>query len=335
MPTLPTSSAPGRWRDRPLPLLCLGLLTLLLLVLAAVCLGSVPVPLRDVVAAVTGGEVPRQSYNIIHHVRLPRVAAALMAGSALAVSGAVLQAVLMNPLAGPNIIGVNAGSGLFVLVAAVLLPGRWEVIPLAAFLGALLACGIIYGLAAATGASRITIVLAGVAVSAMPVYTLVSHGRFPYLGYPRRMGREDREKVEEALALTDTARYRHRSVAELSGGQRQKVYFAMALAQDTPLVLLDEPATYLDLRHQLELMELIRLLQSRGKTVAAVLHDLPQALEWADRVAVLEDGKIADQGPPAEVFDRGTLDRVFGLASHRLTVEGKERYFFTKAGGAV
>ena len=165
MPTLPTSSAPGRWRDRPLPLLCLGLLTLLLLVLAAVCLGSVPVPLRDVVAAVTGGEVPRQSYNIIHHVRLPRVAAALMAGSALAVSGAVLQAVLMNPLAGPNIIGVNAGSGLFVLGAAVLLPGRWEVIPLAAFLGALLACGIIYGLAAATGASRITIVLAGVAVS--------------------------------------------------------------------------------------------------------------------------------------------------------------------------
>lgn len=184
-------------------------------------------------------------------------------------------------------------------------------------------------------ARLVSVLPQGRPVSAMPVYTLVSHGRFPYLGYPRRMGREDREKVEEALALTDTARYRHRSVAELSGGQRQKVYFAMALAQDTPLVLLDEPATYLDLRHQLELMELIRLLQSRGKTVAAVLHDLPQALEWADRVAVLEDGRIADQGPPAEVFDRGTLDRVFGLASHRLTVEGKERYFFTKAGGAV
>ena len=172
-------------------------------------------------------------------------------------------------------------------------------------------------------------------VSAIPVESLVAHGRFPYLGWPRRMRRSDREKVEEALILAGVAEYRHRSVAELSGGQRQKVYFAMALAQDTPLVLLDEPATYLDLRHQLELMELIRLLQSRGKTVAAVLHDLPQALEWADRVAVLEDGKIADQGPPAEVFDRGTLDRVFGLASHRLTVEGKERYFFTKAGGAV
>ena len=184
-------------------------------------------------------------------------------------------------------------------------------------------------------ARMVSVLPQGRPVSAIPVESLVAHGRFPYLGWPRRMSRSDREKVEEALILAGVAEYRHRSVAELSGGQRQKVYFAMALAQDTPLVLLDEPATYLDLRHQLELMELIRLLQSRGKTVAAVLHDLPQALEWADRVAVLEDGKIADQGPPAEVFDRGTLDRVFGLASHRLTVEGKERYFFTKAGGAV
>ena len=77
-------------------------------------------------------------------------------------------------------------------------------------------------------------------------------------------------------------------------------------------------------------MELIRLLRDRGKTVAAVLHDLPQALEWADEVAVMEDGKLADQGTPEAVFGRGTLDRVFGLCSHRLAVEGKERYFFTK-----
>ena len=138
---------------------------LLLLALASVCLGSVRVPLRDVLSALWGGEVPPRSYNIIRHVRLPRVLAALLVGAALSVSGAVLQAVLMNPLAGPNIIGVNAGSGFFVLGAAVLLPGRWDIIPLAAFAGALLACGIIYGLAVTTGASRITIVLAGVAVS--------------------------------------------------------------------------------------------------------------------------------------------------------------------------
>ena len=145
-----------------LPALCA---LLLLLALASVCLGSVRVPLRDVLSALWGGEVPPRSYNIIRHVRLPRVLAALLVGAALSVSGAVLQAVLMNPLAGPNIIGVNAGSGFFVLGAAVLLPGRWDIIPLAAFAGALLACGIIYGLAVTTGASRITLVLAGVAVS--------------------------------------------------------------------------------------------------------------------------------------------------------------------------
>ena len=145
-----------------LPALCA---LLLLLALASVCLGSVRVPLRDVLSALWGGEVPPRSYNIIRHVRLPRVLAALLVGAALSVSGAVLQAVLMNPLAGPNIIGVNAGSGFFVLAAALLFPGRWDVTPLAAFSGALLACGIIYALAAKTGASRITIVLAGVAVS--------------------------------------------------------------------------------------------------------------------------------------------------------------------------
>ena len=179
-------------------------------------------------------------------------------------------------------------------------------------------------------ARLVSVLPQGRPVSAIPVYTLVSHGRFPYLGYPRRMGREDREKVEEALALTDTARYRHRSVAELSGGQRQKVYFAMALAQDTPLVLLDEPATYLDLGHQLELMERISLLRSRGKTVVAVLHDLPQALEWAGHIVVMKDGRLAGEGSPEEVFRQGILDQVFGLTCRRLTVDGQERYFFTK-----
>ena len=145
-----------------LPALCA---LLLLLALASVCLGSVRVPLRDVLSALWGGEVPPRSYNIIRHVRLPRVLAALLVGAALSVSGTVLQGVLANPLAGPNIIGVNAGSGFFVLAASLLFPGRWELVPLAAFGGALLACGIIYALAASTGASRITIVLAGVAVS--------------------------------------------------------------------------------------------------------------------------------------------------------------------------
>ena len=186
-------------------------------------------------------------------------------------------------------------------------------------------------------ARMVSVLPQGRPVSGIPVYTLVSHGRFPYLGYPRRMSPEDRRAVEEAMALTGVEQYRDRSVAELSGGQRQKVYFAMALAQDTPLVLLDEPTTYLDLNHQLELLELIGLLRDRGKTVVAVLHDLPQALEWADHVVVMREGALADQGAPGEVFGRRTLDHVFGLTSHRLTVEGEERYFFPKerSGGHV
>ncbi len=179
-------------------------------------------------------------------------------------------------------------------------------------------------------ARMVSVLPQGRPVSAIPVESLVAHGRFPYLGYPRRMTGRDREKVEEALTLAGVAEYRRRSVAELSGGQRQKVWFAMALAQDTPLVLLDEPATYLDLNHQLELMELISLLRSRGKTVAAVLHDLPQALEWAGHILVMEEGRLAGEGTPEEIFRRGILDRVFGLTCRRLTVDGQERYFFTK-----
>ena len=179
-------------------------------------------------------------------------------------------------------------------------------------------------------ARMVSVLPQGRPVSAIPVESLVAHGRFPYLGWPRRMSRSDREKVEEALILAGVAEYRHRSVAELSGGQRQKVYFAMALAQDTPLVLLDEPATYLDLGHQLELMERISLLRSRGKTVIAVLHDLPQALEWAGHIVVMKDGRLAGEGSPEEVFRQGILDQVFGLTCRRLTVDGQERYFFTK-----
>ena len=159
------SSTQRPWgRGNPTLLLLLCALLLLLLILA-VSFGSVQVPLGDTISFFLGREVPQGTWRILRHVRLPRVIAALLAGAALSVSGTVLQGVLANPLAGPNIIGVNAGSGFFVLAASLLFPGRWELVPLAAFGGALLACGIIYALAASTGASRITIVLAGVAVS--------------------------------------------------------------------------------------------------------------------------------------------------------------------------
>ena len=125
---------------------------------------------------------------------------------------------------------------------------------------------------------------------------LVLHGRFPYLSYPRRYRRSDEEiarKAMETLGIWDLA---DRNLNALSGGQRQKVYIAMALAQDTPVVLLDEPNTFLDISHQKQMMDLAGQLASAGKSVVMVLHDLPLAMEYADVLAVLSRGGVLAWG---------------------------------------
>ena len=104
-----------------------------------------------------------------------------------------------------------------------------------------------------------------------------------------------------------------RLLTQLSGGQRQKVYLAMALAQDTQTILMDEPTTYLDVRHQLEVMDMARQLAGQGKAVVLVLHDLCLAMRCADRIAVLSDGCILRSGAPEEVYDSGVLDQVMGV----------------------
>ena len=151
-------------------------------------------------------------------------------------------------------------------------------------------------------------------VPAITVETLVGHGRFPYLGLSRRMRPEDRQAVARAMALTGVDRWAGRDLRTLSGGERQRVYIAMALAQDTPVILLDEPTTYLDLGRQFELLELVRSLT--GKTVLLVLHDLTLALRYCDRLAVLEQGRLAAFDAPQAVLRSGTLDRVFGVTAH-------------------
>lgn len=138
---------------------------LLVLAAASICMGAVPVTLRELAEALTTGETATSAGRIIWFVRMPRTLAAILAGSALAVSGAVLQTVLNNPLASPSIIGVNAGSGLFTIALAAFFPGAVRYTPAAAFLGALFAVFAVYGIARKTGASRMTIVLSGVAVS--------------------------------------------------------------------------------------------------------------------------------------------------------------------------
>lgn len=138
---------------------------LLVATVAAFLVGSSSVSLGDLIAWMTGGDVSAAAKSILVNVRLPRVLAALVAGAALATSGAVIQAVLDNPLASPNIIGVNSGAGLFVLIAASVFPSVLWLPPLAAFAGALVTALIIFGISLGAGVSRLTVVLAGIAIT--------------------------------------------------------------------------------------------------------------------------------------------------------------------------
>ena len=157
---------------------------------------------------------------------------------------------------------------------------------------------------------------------------MVLHGRFPYLSYPRRYRREDYDAVEQALRWADAEDVAERSMQELSGGQRQKVYLAMALAQDTQTILMDEPTTYLDIGHQLEVMALARRLAEEGRAVVLVLHDLCQAMRTADEIAVLSDGHLLLHGTPEEVYAAGVLDRVFGISLRRFQTENGRQYYY-------
>ncbi len=165
----------------------------------------------------------------------------------------------------------------------------------------------------------------------LSVSRMVLHGRFPYVAYPRHYTAEDYDKVAWALERTGIEELRDCLISELSGGERQKAYLAMALAQDTPVMILDEPTTYLDISCQLELMELLKDLAGEGKTVLAVLHDLAQGLQYGDRMLVMEKGEKVAYGTPEEIFESGQLDRVFGLAVHAGTHgQGKKHYWFER-----
>ena len=145
------------------------------------------------------------------------------------------------------------------------------------------------------------------------VLSMVLHGRFAYLSYPRQYRKEDIEIARKALAWVGLSHLEEENVNRLSGGMQQKVYLAMALAQDAETILMDEPTTYLDISHQLRLMELAKKLASEGKAVVMILHDLPQALRTADWVEVLSEGRVIEAGTPSVVYQSGKLEEVFGV----------------------
>ncbi|WP_087016938.1 ABC transporter ATP-binding protein [Thaumasiovibrio subtropicus] len=154
------------------------------------------------------------------------------------------------------------------------------------------------------------------APSGIRVIDLVARGRYPHQGMFKQWRVEDQKAIEDALRLTGTAEFAERDVDALSGGQRQRVWIAMALAQETPILLLDEPTTYLDIAHQIELLDLFkRLNQESGRTLIAVLHDLNQACRYADHLIAMAGGEVKAVGPPAELITESLVSEVFGLQS--------------------
>ncbi|MDO5730555.1 ABC transporter ATP-binding protein [Corynebacterium sphenisci] len=151
-----------------------------------------------------------------------------------------------------------------------------------------------------------------IAPEGISVAQLVSRGRHPHQSWLSRWSAEDAAKVAEALELTGMTHLRARPLSSLSGGQRQHVWLAMALAQETPTMLLDEPTTYLDLANSLEILRLVRRLTPE-RTVVMVLHDLNLAARFSDHLVVMKDGSLITQGEPGEVITRELLHEVFGF----------------------
>lgn len=153
-----------------------------------------------------------------------------------------------------------------------------------------------------------------IAPDGITVVDLVARGRHPYQRLLRQWSREDERAVHEAMAATHVEELSGRLVDELSGGQRQRVWIAMALAQETPLLLLDEPITFLDIAHQVEIMDLCAKLHDEGRTLVSVLHDLNHACRYATHLIAMRDGAVVAEGPPSEIVTADLVERVFGLS---------------------
>ena len=153
-----------------------------------------------------------------------------------------------------------------------------------------------------------------IAPEGLTVRDLVAMGRYPYQNWLQQWSKEDKEKIQEALSITTMTELAERDLDSLSGGQKQRAWIAMVLAQDTDILLLDEPTTYLDLAHQVELLDLLQQLhETKGKTIVMVLHDLNLACRYADCLVVVQQGKVYGMGTPKQVMTEEMVQEVFGL----------------------
>lgn len=143
------------------------------------------------------------------------------------------------------------------------------------------------------------------------VSTLIKHSRFPYLEFGEALSNKDYEVIEEAIELTGIKSILHKNVMDISGGERQLAYLTMVLAQQTPILVMDEPNTFLDISHQIFLNEVIKKLKENGKTIIVVLHNIVNALEIADKIVVINNGTLYDYGKVDDV--KNSIEDVFGV----------------------
>ena len=156
------------------------------------------------------------------------------------------------------------------------------------------------------------------------VERMVSFGRTPHMKMMQGRSDEDERLIQWAMEVTNIEKYRNREASRHSGGQRQRVWIAMALAQNTKILFLDEPTTYLDIRYQIEILELVKKLnQEFGITIIMVLHDINQAIYFSDKVIGLKDGLVAVQGNPQDVISRESIKQLYGIELDVTQVEGK------------
>ncbi len=160
----------------------------------------------------------------------------------------------------------------------------------------------------------------------MTALTMIHHGRYPHQGFARKLSEEDHKAVEAAVDLTSTRQLLNKPIAALSGGERQRVYIAMALAQGSDIMLLDEPSSGLDLRYQVELMNIVKVLHSQGKTIIMVTHDLPLAFSSAQSVCVIQSGRLLRNAPPEDSEIMTLLPEVFGYSLRKAVTYGDELF---------
>lgn len=179
-------------------------------------------------------------------------------------------------------------------------------------------------------AQKISYLAQGKGTPDMTVEQMVLHGRFPHLSYPRRYTAKDHDIAFSAMEQMGVSAYADIKMISLSGGMRQNAYVAMALAQDTDYILLDEPTTYLDISHQLQLMKTLRNLADGKKGIVTVMHDLPLAFSLSDEIIVINDGKIVMNDVPKAVCDSGIVKTVFGVTLKFSTDSNEYNYSYKK-----